>query len=447
MKKFFITAFFVIITLLIGCSKEEPIVNKEIPSDQAINSCEGCHTNYTVLKAVHSPDTATGGGGCGGDVPHIEPYDRVYLGGDGYKEFKKTVHGKLECTSCHNGIGNTDDKKLAHSKDANFIKHPSKYSETKCASCHPDVVARTKNSLHEQGWGQKNMLVFRGGYSSFENIPADLKRGYETNCAKCHGTCGDCHVNRPVQGGGGLYKGHKFSKTPDMRDNCITCHVSRGGHAYLGVAAGTVPDVHLTKAGYTCMGCHSKNEIHGDGKIYEFRYQMAMLPKCETCHPAVNNSNIYHISHINTFNCQGCHSQDYNNCGSCHIGGEGTRVPSHQKFKIAMNPIPDVKPYKFSTVRQSLMAPDSWELYGVPVLANFDVRPTYKYTTPHNIARWTTRTQVSSLSACYENCHIIKDGSTYKNKNLYLFDSDLQSWEKNANKNIVVDGRLPVSWQ
>jgi hypothetical protein len=112
-----------------------------------------------------------------------------------------------------------------------------------------------------------------------------------------------------------------------------------------------------------------------------------------------------------------------------------------------MNPIPDVKPYKFSTVRQSLMAPDSWELYGVPVLANFDVRPTYKYTTPHNIVRWTTRTQVSSLSSCYENCHIIKDGSTYKNKNLYLFNSDLQSWEKNANINIVVDGKLPAGWQ
>ena len=40
-----------------------------------------------------------------------------------------------------------------------------------------------------------------------------------------------------------------------------------------------------------------------------------------------------------------------------------------------------------ATLRQSLMAPDSWDQYGVANLANFDVRPTYKYTTPHNIIK------------------------------------------------------------
>lgn len=437
----------VLITLLIGCKKDEPIIEADIKSDKSLKSCEGCHTNYAVLKAVHTPDSTTGGGGCGGDIPHIEPFDRVFLGGDGFQQFKNTIHGKLECTTCHNGVGNTDDKKLAHSAEANFIKHPSQHADAKCASCHPDIYARTKNSLHEQGWGQKNMVISRGGFSSFANLPENLKKGYDTNCGKCHASCGDCHVNRPVQGGGGLANGHLFVKTPDMRDKCITCHVSRGGHAYLGVAAGTVPDVHLTKAGYTCMNCHSKNEIHGDGQTYEFRYQMALLPKCEDCHQNLNNSNVFHTVHINTFNCQTCHSQDYNNCGSCHIGGDGARIVSHQKFKIALNPIKGVKPYKFATVRQSLMAPDSWSLYGVPLLANFDVKPTYKYTTPHNIIKRTSRTNVTSSQACYDNCHIVREGTTLRNKNLYLFNSDLNSWEINANREIVVDGKLPPSWQ
>ena len=48
-------------------------------------------------------------------------------------------------------------------------------------------------------------------------------------------------------------------KTPNMVDHC-TCHTSRGGHAYFGVGAGTVPDVHLTEAGYNCMSCHTKHE-------------------------------------------------------------------------------------------------------------------------------------------------------------------------------------------
>ena len=31
------------------------------------NTCEGCHTDYERLMAVHSPDTAPPPGGCGGD--------------------------------------------------------------------------------------------------------------------------------------------------------------------------------------------------------------------------------------------------------------------------------------------------------------------------------------------------------------------------------------------
>lgn len=442
-----IIIIFIITLLLVGCSKEEPILSKPISTDQAINSCEGCHTNYDVLKTIATQDTLVGGGGCSGDVPQIEPYDRVYLDPTkGYNEFKQSVHGKLACTACHNGVNNTSDKKEAHSSSSGFLKHPSNSAEKKCASCHPDIVTRTKNSLHEQGLGQKNMVIKRGGFGSWANVPHEIKDGYDQNCGKCHASCGDCHVNRPLQGGGGLYAGHRFTKTPDMRDACITCHVSRGGHAYLGIGAGTVPDVHYTKRGYTCLACHDKNEIHGDGNTYEHRYQMKLKPECSDCHKNQNSTNPYHALHFNTFNCQTCHSQDYNNCGSCHIGGDGTRIAPHMKFKIAINPIPDTKPYKFSTVRQSLMAPDSWSVYGLENLANFAVAPTYKYTTPHNILRWTSRTKVDPLKPCYDNCHIIKEGTNYRNRNLYLFNSDLNSWEIEANKNIVVDGKLPNSW-
>jgi len=441
----FLVASIFLSILIIGCDQIPKTPNEPNKAGLASNTCEGCHTNYELLKTIYSPDTTSGGGGCGGDTPHIEPYDRVYLGGDGYKSFKSSSHGKLECIACHNGVENTSDKKLAHS--GNFIKHPSKYAEKKCAGCHTDIVVRAKNSLHEQGWGQKNMVIQRSGNTSFESLPAKLKEGYDKNCAKCHGTCGDCHVNRPKAQGGGLYKGHNFIKTPDMRDQCVGCHTSRGGHAYFGIASGTVPDVHLTKAGYNCMSCHSRDEVHGDGKIYEHRYKMESLPKCTNCHKNLNTSNMYHTIHINTFNCNTCHSQDYNNCGSCHIGGEGARIPSHQSFKIALNPIPDTKPYKFATVRRSLMAPDSWELYGVPSLSNFAVKPTFKYTTPHNILKWTTRTQVASGKTCFDNCHIIKEGTTFRNKNLYLFRSDLiNTWEIEPNKNIIVDGKLPIGW-
>lgn len=438
-----------LILLIVGCNEEiKAPITEEL--SLSTNSCEGCHINYEHLKKVYSPDTVSAGGGCGGEIPHIEPYDRVYLGGQGYKEFKTSTHGKIPCISCHNGIDNTGDKRLAHSAD--FIKHPSERAEEKCASCHPDIVLKAKNNIHH-GWGQKSMVLLRYGitYNSpneipakFEQLPELLKTGYNINCAKCHGGCGDCHINRPKAGGGGLLNGHKFSK-PDMINQCTACHSSRVAHAYFGLAPGSKPDIHQTK-GMKCMSCHSVKEIHGDGNYYDQRYKIKSLPKCENCHQNLGNSNQYHSIHLNTFNCNVCHSQNYNNCGSCHVGGEGARIPSYQSFKIGINPLPDIKPYKYATLRRALMAPDSWSVYGVSNLANFAVRPTYKYATPHNIQRWTTRTQVESGKPCYDNCHIIKEGNTVRNKELYLFESDLLEWEKQASKNVVVDGKLPKSW-
>jgi thiosulfate/3-mercaptopyruvate sulfurtransferase len=289
------------------------------------------------------------------------------------------------------------------------------------------------------------MVFKRFGATDFDALPAMLKTGYKENCAKCHGTCGDCHVNRPPSGGGGLYQGHKFGK-PNMVDNCIACHVSRGGHAYLGIAVGTQPDVHFTKLGYTCMDCHSQYEVHGDETVYDQRYKVRAMPSCIKCHPAVTNSNAYHSVHIETFSCNTCHSQDYNNCGSCHVAGTGARVPAYQGYKIGMNPIPQTRNYKFATLRRSLSALDTWSQFGVPNLVSFDAATTYKYSSPHNILKWTSRTQVAAGRPCYDNCHIIKEGATLRNKNLYLFQSDLESWEVNATRSITVDSRLPVAW-
>ena len=246
-----------------------------------------------------------------------------------------------------------------------------------------------------------------------------------------------------------------------MRKNCTTCHVSRGGHAYFGEGVGTVPDVHLTSAGFDCLDCHSRNEIHGDGNYYDQRYKNQLKPECENCHTNIADVNNFHKTHMDDFNCQTCHSQDYNNCGSCHVpepgtGHGGARVEAHLKFKIGMNPIPETKPYKMATLRQSLMAPDSWDGYGVDIMPNFDVRPTYKYTTPHNILRWTARTDTTNYDfvegiahpKCSQACHIIKDGEgNIRNKEYYLFQSDLiEDWEKSATNQYTVDGKLPSWW-
>lgn len=411
-----------------------------------VNSCEGCHTNYEHLQKIYTADTEGPVSGCGGEAPYYEPYDRVYMGGSGYEAYKKNAHYKIGCTGCHNGKGDTDDKKVAHGGD--FIRHPSDFYMEKCGSCHKDIAKNFTTSLHH-GTGQKRKVAIRSGLrgpEEFDKLPASHKEGYSKNCATCHGTCGNCHVVRPLSGGGGLANGHNFKKTPDMVTVCVTCHVSRGGHAYLGVAAGTVPDVHYTSLKKVCTDCHGASELHGDGKPVDQRYAYSKLPQCTNCHTKLDNSNSYHSTHINDFNCHVCHSQDYNNCASCHVHGQGARIPAYQGFKIAANPIPGIKSkYPISLVRRTLAAPDNWKEYGVPNYANFNALPTYNYTTPHNIIRWTQRTKVNT-GACYSNCHIRNENGKLINRELYLMESDLLDWEKMATQSLVMDKKLPSKW-
>jgi hypothetical protein len=97
-------------------------------------------------------------------------------------------------------------------------------------------------------------------------------------------------------------------------------------------------------------------------------------------------------------------------------------------------------------VRRTLAAPENWDAYQEGAYPNFDAFPTYNFTTPHNILRWTDRTQVSDGKNCSSNCHIRNEGGTLINKELYLFQDDLLDWEIKATSGITVDGKLPSSW-
>lgn len=421
-----------------------------------LGSCEECHTDYEMLKQVYTPDSVIPSGGCGGDAPYYEPYDRVYMDGSGYEAFKQSGHYSIGCTGCHNGNSDSDVKSEAHAGD--FISHPSLFYEDKCGSCHEEITANFPTSIHN-GTGQKRKVAIRSGFTGaddFDQLPEHQIEGYNENCAQCHGTCGNCHIVRPTAAGGGLAKGHAFTKTPDMLNVCVKCHSSRGGHAYLGVAAGTEPDVHITSQNFKCLDCHNGAEMHGNGEPVEQRYAYSELPECEECHTDLASSNNYHSTHLGDFNCQVCHSQDYNNCGQCHINfedehlksGAGAQIPSYLGYKIAVNPLPELRPFEsdFALVRRTLAAPENWDAYVENAYPNFNALPTYNFTTPHNILKYTSRTTVEEGQSCAYNCHIRNVDDSLYNKNLYLFEEDLLDWELEASRSITVDGKLPSYW-
>jgi hypothetical protein len=100
------------------------------------------------------------------------------------------------------------------------------------------------------------------------------------------------------------------------------------------------------------------------------------------------------------------------------------------------------------TVRHIPIASDSydnWDATGS--LTAYDNYPTWKFTSPHSIQRFTKRTAATGAQNCSQNCHISADT---KNKKYYLFEADIEeNWpdEVDANKNVVVDGHLPAGWQ
>lgn len=446
----------------IGCTNYQ-IPGKGGGGEITANSCEGCHTDYDRLILVHTPDTVAPPSGCGGAAPHYEPYDRVFLGGTGYDDFKASGHYGVGCIGCHNGNGDTGDKAEAHSGD--WIKSPSLAHEEKCASCHTDVSDHFVTSIHN-GTGQKRKVAMRAGKAGaheFDDLPAHQTEAYDAKCATCHGTCGNCHVVRPAIAGGGLSKGHNFNKTPDWYNVCVSCHTSRGGHAFLGSGwapdvdtTKVYPDVHRKEHKFTCLTCHDGMELHGDGEPVDQRYAYTELPTCVGCHeasgtpggnPDLNTSNMYHTTHYDDFQCQVCHSQPYNTCGACHIKEGHAAITSHADFKIALNTIPDLKDAKFALVRRTLAYPDNWVGYGADLAYdNFEAFPTFNYTTPHNILKVTPQTDVEDGASCSSNCHIRNEGGTLINTELYLWKDSLYAWEVEATQDYTVDGELPSYW-
>jgi thiosulfate/3-mercaptopyruvate sulfurtransferase len=359
----------------------------------------------------------------------LEAWEKVILNNE---TFFESMHARYGCITCHGGASGTDDKTEAHS---DLVRDPA--SAEACADCHPDQVASEEHSLHSNLNGYWEVLAAR---SAPEHM-AQLEVMMGNHCESCHTTCGQCHVSRPTNLGGGLVAGHQFKGIPPMNLTCTGCHGSRIENEYKGKNAGVKADVHYIKGGMPCFACHSADEMHGAAGEFGNRYDGPPMPGCQDadCHPGVaagDGIQQHSVQHMETMSCQSCHSTDYKNCYSCHVAVEdGTPYyrtePSEMAFKIGLNPLqsPD-RPWKYVPLRHVPIDPDSFSYYGEDLLSNFDARPTWKYATPHNIQRITPQNE--SCTACH--------GSP----EFFLTADDVLPEELEANKDVIVT-ELPFS--
>ena len=363
-------------------------------------------------------------------MPPLEPWKKVLV----EDKFFETPHGQIDCTWCHSGNPYGDDDEDKDEAHEGLIKHPSERADMHCMTCHEKQSDMAKMSIHTTQEGFFERIRLRSGFDWRSPGHEDLYEDFEGECAACHASCGQCHITRPWTSGGGFNKGHVFYKSPDLQTNCTACHGSRVGEAYLGSLEGLKADVHYIPNAKKCQFCHNDHEMHGgdEGVLLTYRYdERTSNVKCEDCHEDSKYSNEYHLQHWvgesgKRHSCFVCHSQPYKNCSGCHAGGHGITGSSYITFEIGRNYLKKTnkryKDYDYITVRHIPTAANTYEDWGIDDLANFDnAEPTWKYTSPHNILRWTPQTTVEEGQTCNANCH---------DTDLFLREDDVELYEK-----------------
>lgn len=359
-----------------------------------------------------------------------EPWERVWIDAETYAS---DVHSLINCTQCHAGQA-VDDMTLAHD---GLIERPAVEAVETCGECHPDVAPDSMGSLHTDLAGYDAAIYAR----SSPELHDEIETVESFHCNNCHATCGDCHVSQPNSVGGGLLEGHVFVETPPMSGTCTACHGSRVQNEYYGLNEGYPSDVHFRER-MSCVACHTGEEMHGeDMEAVAHRYDGEAEPSCISCHEgqvgAGSGIEQHEIHGTETLSCQGCHSVAYTSCVNCHVErtDEGTpfySVEEHSMtFYLGLNPLRSwERPYEYVTLRHVPVDVDSFSFYGASLLPNFDSRPTWVYSTPHNIQRITPQN-----SAC-ENCHT--------NDAIWLTRDAVVEDEWTANLGVMVDGAPPL---
>ena len=314
MKKTYIFFLAVVVSLIfvvVSIFENKPLPKSKITQP---DQCLSCHSSMS-------------------DIDHAHP---------------KEVFG---CALCHGGNKFATDKKDAHQ---GIVLNPASLNHAPlfCGKCHSDIIKRVTGSMMNSQSGILNVLKYQWGESKelnstigVQDIQGDINT---SSMAQSHfrKLCAACHVNQDpkifhnqkIVRGGGCVDCHKITDTKGNHhatfssvipiQNCTKCHnrSNRIGLAYTGIfeseGYGTpykhgafthkmkdgrffynLPaDIHHSKAGMSCIDCHSEKGVMGDGHKH-FHMEEAEDVKCVDCHKphfAPSDSLAQTLSDLNT---------------------------------------------------------------------------------------------------------------------------------------------------
>ena len=226
------------------------------------------------------------------------------------KKFSASVHGSLECTSCHQALAGQE------------LPHDVPVAKVDCGACHSDEQAQHAKSLHGQAIARKDPLAPRckDCHGSHDIVPVKDPRSAVAPlqvpfvCGRCHREGTPVQRNREIHqdnilenytesihGEGLLRKGLVVAA------NCASCHTA---HSILRPSD---PNSSIARRNIaaTCTKCHAQIEtVHRKvikGELWE--KQAHVLPACVDCHQPHKVRRVFYDQGMADADCLRCHGR------------------------------------------------------------------------------------------------------------------------------------------
>jgi hypothetical protein len=292
--------------------------------------CFDCHSDDTLTKKVGGREVS------------------LFVDED---TFKKSVHGDLDCTDCHEDLADVKDE------------HAENLQPVNCGNCHDEVAGKVSAGGHPAQCpdchGEHNILPDVDSRSSVYdlNVPS--------TCCSCHSgqedpdvcsewekgmhgvvliksgvifsaVCNDCHGSHDIRG-----KDDASSKVArnNINETCGSCHK--------GVAETFATSIHGQGLAQNrddvpvCTSCHS---AHRTERAMDEQFKLTVVQRCSSCHEEMGYSfsKNYHgqvtaLGSTRVAQCPDCHGAHnilppddpkstvnpdnlVATCGTCHPG-------------------------------------------------------------------------------------------------------------------------------
>jgi cytochrome b subunit of formate dehydrogenase len=174
------------------------------------------------------------------------------------KLFSKSVHGELDCISCHEDLSGTE------------FPHKEKVDPVNCGNCHDDIARQYRASLHGQAVAQGARLAPRcwDCHGAHDILPVN-DPGSNVTKFNIPFVCGRCHK-----------EGTEVSRTYNIPQDSILSHYSFSIHGEGLFQKGLI-------VAAVCTDCHTAHNVlpHTDPKSTISRDNVAKT--CEKCHSLI----------------------------------------------------------------------------------------------------------------------------------------------------------------